>query len=312
MADASRAPGLNTHPSGNDFANLAIFSNCVGEKLPFAGGYTEETQGSDSCANPEFSRKGRLMKRFIPKTICVVAILSLLLAGATSVEASIQYWASGTLSPGTGNLVVFGTNWANAQLTWRLSYDSGTSGDVSDDVWIYEYVFDNNTRVDGSAASALSHMTIEVSDNFVLADDLVIGGTTSFEGLGPDPTSPLGEDGNVNDGLEWALKFDAGTSEFTAVVTSTRNPMWGDIYLKDGKQDGGTIEVQGWNSGYFAADPDLVTYPITQNMTVAPGWGWVAVPDTEQIQPPAVPEPSALAIWGLGLAAVAFYRRRRA
>lgn len=40
--------------------------------------------------------------------------------------------------------------------------------------------------------------------------------------------------------------------------------------------------------------------------------GWIGGDEYITKDEPVIPEPSALAIWGLGLAAVAFYRRRRA
>lgn len=254
----------------------------------------------------------------------VLSSLLLALVGlpTTDVEAVVLDWASGSLAPSdvvagepidvndinrTGNIgsmllannsnelldSIQGSDWEEASFIWEVEYDDAGTEAKDDDFWVYTYTFDANS--DGK--SNLSHLVIEVSDNFSLTND-VLSGTATYEELVTDPTSPTGEDGS-EEGL-FGLKFQADSNQYTAVIKSTRVPVFGDVFLKDGN-------VYAWNSGYLAVDPEGQVAQGTYD-----GYGWVATPDTTTIT--YVPEPASLAVWsvfGAAAAGAAARRRRR-
>lgn len=133
----------------------------------------------------------------------------------------------------------------------------------------------------------ISHLILQVSDNFTSSD---LKESPLWEGpktYGATPSNP-GIPGKV-----FGIKLDTGASDggkYVITLHSTRIPMLGDFYAKQGSRD------FAYNAG-FGLDPALhPEYKI-----------WV--PDTRV----DVPEPHEYAlIVGLGLVGFAIHRRRRA
>ena len=69
-------------------------------------------------------------------------------------------------------------------------------------------------------------------------------------------------------------------------LISDAPPMWGDMYAKDGKN--GKDEVFAYNAGF-----GLTTSALIEGLASP---GFILVPDTVS----AVPEPSSLAMFGIG------------
>ncbi|HNR12451.1 MAG TPA: VPLPA-CTERM sorting domain-containing protein [Thermodesulfobacteriota bacterium] len=227
-----------------------------------------------------------MMKTRVLPLLAIFAAAIVLAFGSTPSSAALT--ASGTLNKTDGTLVAAESGslsaWANPVLTWTI--------DQTDNIFTYTYSFSNGND-DGSAN--LSHMTIETSPDFDSSD--LLDGTT-FDGLelpiGNDATSPATIDGNNQTiyGVKWEVD-DVAT--LTATIVTTRAPVWGDVFLKDGGDTAAT------NSGY--ALPDPVTPVTGLNIT---GYGFVGVPDTATV----VPLPGALWMLGGGLIGLAGIRRR--
>lgn len=210
----------------------------------------------------------------ITRKLCMLAA-AVFFGGA---QAHGSLIASGTIAGSDGTMVATQgvlSTWDNPVVNWSI--------DLTGNTYTYTYVFDSGND-DGSAF--LSHLTVETSSNFT-EDDLLNGTTPDYE-LGPDGASPENNDGS---GPIFGVKWQADSNTFTAVIVTLRQPVWGDIFLKNGS-------VSASNSGYIASDPigPVVGLDIT-------GYAWLGVPDT------FIPTPGCLAL--IAIAALVTKRRRR-
>jgi hypothetical protein len=143
------------------------------------------------------------------------------------------------------------------------------------------------TRSPSGAAWDISHLILQVSDNFApsdLKESALWQGPTTYGASTANPGIP---------GKVFGIKLDTGASDdgkYVITLHSTRIPMLGDFYAKQGASD------YAFNAG-FGLDPAL--YPQHK----------IWVPDTHV----DVPEPHEYALLaGLGLVGFAIHRRRRA
>lgn len=195
----------------------------------------------------------------------------------------------GSLSSADGGLLGTGIwvnnsgkpGWTPAVFAWEVTMNP-------DYTWHYEYTV-------SVTKGAVSHFIIATSDTFEESDIFnangnftkYILGVFSDEG-GGNPNIP----GHIR-----GIKFD-DTWGLVMVISfdSTRVPVWGNFYAKDGNA-GGSINT-AWNSNFGAPVP--VTPP-----SEGPQDGFVIVPDSV-----SVPEPAMFIFLALG--GIACLRRRRA
>jgi hypothetical protein len=225
-------------------------------------------------------------------------------------EASVY---TGAISNHGGGLATLGRwdadpNPVAASLTWTVS-------DNMDGTWHYQYIFRHNR-------GATSHLLIEVSPNVVatdilnevvLADGANYTGFTVIQGPGGAPSNP-----NIPGTMTNSIKFDILAGVVTQIdFDIARLPTWGDFYAKDG---GGNPKDQAWNTGFTAVDFDPPTdplvnphYPLQDGPLVLNGLYHILVPDSvvPQTQTESAPEPAAVVVWSLLVAAVAVYRYGR-
>ncbi len=236
------------------------------------------------------------------KHYLVIYVFGAVLATAGAVNASVI--AEGRLDVSTGTLVTDPADeWTGATFTWKV--EKLGAGDPFPGAYRYTYTFD-----EGQESFNLSHMVVEVSDSFT--EENILASDPNVLELNVDPQSPDGEDGG-EDGL-YGIKWEQGGPAFSGTVTTYREPIWGDVFLKDGQPD-------AWNSGYFLPDPnDPVVSPsielgdgLVATFFDENAYGWVAVPDTNGEAPPfnGVPEPGSLIVWSvLGIVGLCVARQR--
>jgi hypothetical protein len=181
--------------------------------------------------------------------------------------------------------------WAHSEGGYRVTWTITQSGSV----WHYEYAF---SKADGSALDKeTSHFIIELSDNILDGDlyeftgDIDPEEPTEFGTFVPgagNPGFPTGES-------IFGIKINMGGDQTVVGFDSTRAPMWGDFYAKDG-----VTQVEGepvWNFAYNTSIGATVANPNAYGDTPVDGGGnalyKILVPDT-------IPEPATMALLALG------------
>ena len=202
--------------------------------------------------------------------LCAVIVLLTVTSGAAfgvSYTGSVSYTPPWPADLTDGVYVGPETlRWANynIDLSWVVS-DTGASPSHP---WHYSYTF-----TIGGTQGALSHLTIETSDNFTEADIINLTGA-SIDSIALQKVGP-GNFGMPSD--MYGIKFDP-LDDDTFVMTwsfdSSRTPVWGDFYAKDGGQ--ADEKDYAYNQGSTADDPTdppadgSITFHILRPDTVVP------------------------------------------
>jgi len=223
-------------------------------------------------------------------TLTVVAVC--LCALTSSVLATPIPIYSGTLTSSSG---LFGTaSWgADASLSYEVT-------SLDDGLWKYEYTLT-------VASKGISHFILETSPSFQETNVIggIPGGITSNVALAEiELKTNTEQQGNPNIPTSvYGIKFNLGeeSTVITMSLISNRVPVWGDFYVKGGKDGKGAnkVDLTLYNTGFAAADPLLAP---DANVT-----DHILVPDTTTL-----PEPATLAMLGFGGVMVLIRKRKRA
>jgi hypothetical protein len=235
-------------------------------------------------------------------------LLTLLLAVGfpVSANAAIIDIASGVLSIPGGGLISGPGGWSQATLSYDVNFDQ------ADNHFIYTYTFTGTVPLKN-----VSHVITEVSFNFT--EEELLAGTTAGGDLDSYSASTQG---NSNPGMPYEItgvKWNptGDSTSFTWTIETLRAPMWGNIYVVDGKGNPQTGEtaVYSYNSGFaLSPPPDCYRDLFSDTPTCS---GFALVPDTVGFSCPdcpeelVTPEPASIALMGTGLTAIAVRLRRR-
>lgn len=191
---------------------------------------------------------------------------------------------------GDGGGVTATEDWSSSSsvFSWTVEDVGSSNGFV---LWQYDYWFSVPSK-------QISHMVIEISDGAVIGDFEILTETTgSFD------TIQI-HDGSGNPGIPeafYGMKFDTGLLNEHIAFLTTRAPVWGDFYAKDGKAKG--VFVTAWSTGFTASDTDPSDAAANGSID-----NHILRPDTAQVT--VVPEPVSSTLFLLGSAALGFRRFR--
>jgi len=173
-----------------------------------------------------------------------ITILYLFLILFTAAPQAQALLYEGSLT-GAGGGITATDGWdsPSTMFSWSISDVGVQNGDI---LWQYNYLFEVPRK-------DISHMIIEVSPEASDNEFAILSGSSAG-------VQVYGEEGNSNPNIPenmWGIKFEEGSLVLAASFQTTRAPVWGDFYAKDGVDDG--INVTAWHTGVGT----LVSLPAT-------------------------------------------------
>jgi len=223
------------------------------------------------------------------------------LLNAFTVVPEADWSGSISTAPADGPSMIADDGWrteyGGIKVGWVITDDEGGPA-------TYHYTYIISKEDDTALTKEASHITIEVSETLSL-NDLILVSPTPPAAFGDPQWYDIGNPDNNSHPADirvdlFGVKFDLpeGTGALPVIDFYTnRIPIWGNIYLKDGKMkiDGEKINAYAYNTGL---NPDYEGTPA-----------FLPIPDTgtEII----IPEPSTYLLLGSLLMVCLVLKRKR-
>jgi hypothetical protein len=171
-------------------------------------------------------------------------------------------------------------------IQWDISQDPESL------IWTYEYTL-------FSARKDISHFILELTEGDSFADSSWGDGAAEW-GVW-DGSHGQSDPGWPEGAYFYGMKFDYGGRYVTYTLETTRDPVWGNFYVKSGKHHGDN--VYAYNSGLeeFTIDSEGMIHFTSDNKL-----DFIVRPDGGA--PPVVPEPASSLLFLTGSAIFAYRR----
>ena len=209
---------------------------------------------------------------------------------AVPVEA--QTYSGSLTGNGGGITATDGWDSTSTIFSWDVSNVGSSGGFI---LWQYDYTFTVPTK-------SPSHFIIEVSPDAITNDFSILSGSSSGGVATYSPSDMGNSNVNMPENMR-GFKFDNGDDLTESIsFTTTRAPVWGDFYSKDGKFNPGGIWVTAWNDGFSTSDTDPVAGPSNGSLN-----NHILRPNGTVL----VPEPISSTLFIVGGATLGFRRFRK-